>query len=292
MSGSFEPQAAELEGEVPNGPLVDSQPIPQPQRKRRVLLPVMLFLATCFTTYAVGGPIYAAGVMTILLAHELGHFFQAVRYGVPASLPFFIPMPVSPIGTMGAVIVMRPGVGDRRSMFDIGISGPLAGLVPALLFSMIGLHWSHVVDMTGRISGMELGEPLIFKALGYMMFGPLAENQVIEIHPLAFAGWVGVFITALNMIPIGQLDGGHVLYGLLLKRAHVVAQAVLFAALLGMVVFQLWGWMLMILLLFMMGPVHPPTANDAIPLGRGRVILGWLSLLLVPVGFTPMPFKF
>lgn len=259
-------------------------------RRRRVLLPLLLFATTCYTTLAVGGPVYAGALMFILLCHEFGHFLQAVRYGVPASLPFFIPIPAPPIGTMGAVIGMQPHRGDRRQIFDIGITGPLAGLVPALLFSIIGLQWSHVVDTTGMEATLRLGEPLLFKVLAYLTFGPLGEHQEVMIHPLAYAGWVGVFITALNLIPIGQLDGGHVLYGLLLRRAYPIAQLMLLGAVLGVAVFGYWGWSLMILLLMLMGPLHPPTANDNIPLGTARTILGWASLLFVPIGFTPVPF--
>jgi len=137
-----------------------------------------------------------------------------------------------------------------------------------------------------------LGEPLLFKLLAYLTFGPLPDGADISLHPVAYAGWVGIFITALNLIPIGQLDGGHVLYALLLRRAHGVAQAVLFAAMLAVVVFGYWGWTLMILLLMLMGPIHPPTANDYVPLGTGRTVLGWASLLFVPIGFTPVPFSF
>ena len=236
------------------------------------------------------GPVYAAAIMTTLLFHEFGHYLQAVRYGVPASLPFFIPLPKSLIGTMGAVIAMRPHVGDRRAIFDIGITGPLAGLVPALVFSVIGLHLSEVVAVDPRADMFRLGEPLLFKALAYLVFGPLGPHEEVMLHPLAFAGWVGVFITALNLIPIGQLDGGHVLYGLLLRRLYWVSTMALGVAMLCVVVFGYWGWSLMILLLILMGPLHPPTANDDIPLGTGRTILGWLTLLFVPIGFTPVPF--
>jgi membrane-associated protease RseP (regulator of RpoE activity) len=136
-----------------------------------------------------------------------------------------------------------------------------------------------------------LGEPLVFKLLVYLTFGPLAEGQDVVLHPLAFAGWVGVFITALNLFPIGQLDGGHVLYALLLRRAHVVAQGVLAAAVVAVIIWGYWGWTLMLLLLFWMGPAHPPTADDRVALGTGRSILGWASLLFCPLGFTPMPFN-
>jgi membrane-associated protease RseP (regulator of RpoE activity) len=237
--------------------------------------------------------VYAAALMTTLLCHEFGHFLQAVRYGVPATLPLFIPIPAEPIGTMGAVIAMRPRVGDRRTIFDIGITGPLAGLVPALIFSVIGLQLSHVVVTNGHIPGTRvLGEPLLFKGLEYLTFGSLDPNEAVLFHPLAYAGWVGVLITAINLFPIGQLDGGHVLYCLLLNRAHGVAQMVLLVAMFGVVVFGYWGWSLMILLLMLMGPLHPPTANDNIPLGTGRTILGWATLCFVPIGFTPVPFSF
>jgi membrane-associated protease RseP (regulator of RpoE activity) len=270
-----------------------SEPVPiVRQPHRRALVPILLFAATCLSTWLAGGLAFSLVIMTTLLAHELGHFLQARRYGVPASLPYFIPMPASPIGTMGAVIMMQPGMGNRRVLFDIAVTGPLAGLVPALLFSILGLQWSQLVATGDERVGLTLGEPLLFKLLAYMAFGPLSEDQGIALHPVAFAGWVGIFITALNLIPIGQLDGGHILYALLLRRAHVVAQVLLLAAMIAVVVWGYWGWTLMILLLMLMGPMHRPTANDDVPLGTGRRILGWASLLFVPLGFTPVPFSF
>ena len=269
---------------------IPQQPI-DPRRTRRIRLPVLLFVATCLSTWMSGGLAFSLALMTTLLAHELGHYLQARRYGVPASLPYFIPMPLSPIGTMGAVIVMQPGGGNRRTLFDIAVSGPLAGLVPALLFSIIGLHWSEVVVVNDHQFGMTLGEPILFKLLTYLTLGPLADGQDIALHPVAFAGWVGIFITALNLIPIGQLDGGHILYSLLLRRAHLIAQLLLVAAMVAVIVWGYWGWTLMIFLLMLMGPVHPPTANDYMPLGTARTVLGWASLLFVPLGFTPVPFS-
>jgi membrane-associated protease RseP (regulator of RpoE activity) len=260
-----------------------------------VMLPLILFLATCYTTWSAQGPAYAAAVMIILLAHEFGHFLQANWHRVPASLPFFIPMPAPPIGTMGAVIAMQPGIGDRRALFDIGISGPLAGLVPALLCSVVGLQLSHVEPISvaaAAPNAMSVGKPLLFQFLASQTFGAVPAGYVIDLHPIAFAGWVGIFITALNLIPIGQLDGGHVLYALLRTKAHVIAQALLLGAMIGVVVFGYWGWLLMLLLLSWMGPIHPPTANDEVPLGTGRTILGWITLLFPIVGFTPSPFTF
>ena len=252
-------------------------------------LPVLLFLATCYTTYEVWGPWYCIPLMFTLLCHEFGHFIQARRYRVSASWPLFIPVPFPPLGTMGAVIGMRGHMGDRKALFDIGISGPLAGLVPALIFSYVGLTMSHLVKMPPNARGM-LGEPLLFQWLCDLIFGPRAPGEDIFLHPLAYAGWVGIFITALNLIPIGQLDGGHVLYALLRGKAHFVAQLFLVGAIIGVILSGNWGWSLMLALLLYMGPNHPPTANDEEPLGTGRIVLGWVTLLFMIVGFTPQPF--
>jgi len=258
---------------------------------RRILIPVLLFAATCVSTFLAAGPIYALTLMLILTAHELGHFFQALRYGVPASLPYFIPMPLNPIGTMGAVIGMRAHMGNRKALFDIGISGPLAGLIPTLVCCIVGLRYSEVIVVAGRPPAWMLGEPLLFKLLIYLTFGPLKATEDVLLHPLAYAGWVGMFITALNLVPIGQLDGGHILYALLRRRAHLVAVALLLAVLVCVVVFGYWGWSVMIFLLVLMGPRHPPTADDDMPLGTGRTVLGWLTLTFVVLGFTPEPFN-
>jgi membrane-associated protease RseP (regulator of RpoE activity) len=268
---------------------VGPAPRQEPARRGR-MLPVVLYVATCFTTYEAGGLVFAAGIMTILTCHEFGHYFQARRYRVPASLPYFIPMPISPFGTMGAVILMRGHMGNRKSLFDIGITGPLAGLVPALVCCVVGLHWSNVADVTKLPPTTEFGEPLLFKLLIGATFGSLAENETVVLHPLALAGWVGIFITALNLFPIGQLDGGHVLYAILRKKAYFVASALLFGAIALVLLTSSYDWLFILLLLLWVGPKHPPTANDDMPLGTGRIILGWLTLAFLFVGFTPRPF--
>ncbi|NLY00910.1 MAG: site-2 protease family protein [Rhodopirellula sp.] len=259
-------------------------------RRRRIALPVVLFLATCASMFYVGGWVYALSLMTILFCHEMGHFLQARRYGVPASLPFFIPMPFTPIGTFGAVIGMDARVGDRKALFDIGISGPLAGLVPTILFCVLGMQRAQVdVFQSG---GLQFGEPLLFQFLSWLRFGPLPEGYTVYIGPMAFAGWVGLLITSLNLLPIGQLDGGHILYGLLRRKAHHVATFILFAALAAIMAFHLYEWALMLSLIFLMGPKHPPTTNDNVPLGTARILLGWATLSFILIGFTPTPFKF
>lgn len=254
----------------------------------RSRLAMWLFIATCLSTYLAGGLSYAIPIIVILGCHEMGHYLQARRYRIKASLPYFIPMPISPIGTMGAVIAMQSRMGDRKSLFDIGISGPLAGLVPTLVFCVVGLYLSKPVPVPP--SGLSLGEPLLFAWLAEWIIGPVPPGQEILLHPIAFAGWVGLLITALNLIPIGQLDGGHVLYGLVRTKAHIVARLLLLGAMVAMVLFSYWGWMLMIFLLILIGPEHPPTANDEVRLGPVRTVLGWLTLAFIPLGFTPIPF--
>lgn len=281
----------------------------QPVRPRRWRTPLILFLATCLSTLFVGtitssagkdwlaaiwsGLRYSIPLMTILVCHEMGHFLQARRYGVPASLPYFIPIPLPPIGTFGAVIGMAPRVGGRRALFDIGISGPLAGLVPALIFCIWGLQLSEAKPLLAEQPprGWGVGSPLLFQYLSRKQFGDLPQNCYIDLDPMAFAGWVGLFITSLNLIPIGQLDGGHILYALLRRKARKIAAFLLFSALF-MVVWR-WehygNWIVMLFLLFLIGPMHPPTANDDEPLGPWRILLGWLTLAFVFFGFTPTP---
>jgi membrane-associated protease RseP (regulator of RpoE activity) len=260
-------------------------------RHRWWVVPLVLFLFTCATTFLMGGPAYAAFLMLILGAHELGHYFQARRYRVPVSLPYFLPMPLPPFGTLGAFIKMKPGAADRRALFDIAIAGPLAGLVPTLLFSIIGLQLSTTTEFADTTGRLVFGRPLLFELLTNLTFGHVPRGQ-LALHPMAFAGWVGIFITALNLIPIGQLDGGHVLYALIGRKAHAIAVVLLVAAAAAITWLQYWNWSLMILLLVLMGPKHPPTADDRVPLGTGRIVLGWILLLFVIVGLTPTPILF
>jgi Zn-dependent protease len=294
----------------------DRPPLPPylPRYQRRVIVPALLFVATCVSTFLVAGigPFlyeadrhglvaglwtglvqglwYSVPVMTILVCHEMGHFVQAWRYGVYASLPYFLPVPLPPIGTFGAVIAMEPRKGDRRALFDIGISGPLAGLVPTIIFLLVGLHFSHVAAILPDRE--QYGNPLFLRWLSHWYFGAIPAEQEIVFHPMAFAGWVGLLITSINLIPIGQLDGGHVLYGLLRKRAHTVAMVVMAAAVVAVLAYQLYSWVLMLTLLMFMGPRHPPTADDNVPLGPFRYLLGVLVLAFIPFGFTPEPIKF
>ncbi len=299
-----------------------SQPLHLQQARRpRRLLPLLLFLATCVSTFVVGsqffgrqrfilntfpgeaprieievasmllgGLQYSFGIMAILVAHEMGHFLQARRYGVPASWPWFIPMPFSPLGTMGAVIVQAAGRADRKQMFDIGITGPLAGLVLTIPFMVLGLRGSEIKRLEDFGGGMSFGNPPLLQWLAEWHFGrPLMANEDIVLTPFLHAGWVGILVTALNLMPIGQLDGGHILYGLIGRKAHRVAVILLWTAMFWMFFTGNWSYSAIVFLLLLTGARHPPTRDDSVPLGGFRVVLGWLTLAFVLIGFTPNP---
>jgi len=300
---------------------------PQPPRPRsRKRLAAILFAITCVTTFLAGvvvgrpegsilgfvalwksvtvglqntstaelltnGLIYSGALLLTLMAHEMGHYLQALRYGVPASPPFFIPFPIGPFGTMGAVIVQGAGVADRKQMFDIAISGPLAGLVLALPITWFGIQQAEIKAIIP--TGLETwyGDPLIVQWMVAVIHRPLGPNEDIMLNPLLFAGWVGIFVTALNLIPIGQLDGGHMLYMLIGRRAHPVAMLMLWGGVGYMVYTGNYSYVLIAILLIIFGPRHPPTADDSVPLGLPRIILGWLTLGFIIIGFTPIPIK-
>ncbi len=232
---------------------------------------------------------YAGALMTILLCHEMGHYLQSLRYHIPASLPYFIPMPITPIGTMGAVIVQGGRVADRKQLYDVAITGPLAGLIIALPVLYFGVLNSEIVTPPVGANTIAFGNPLIVEWAIEHLHRPLAAGEDIQLTPLLFAGWVGIFITALNLIPISQLDGGHILYTLIGKRAHKVAIALLLGTVLYMIITGSYTYSLMVILLFFMGPRHPPTRDDTVPLGTFRILLGWLTLAFIIIGFTPTP---
>jgi Zn-dependent protease len=311
-----------LPGVDPRPPrMIASYPARRPFRTNRPLT-VALFLATCVSVFLAGmapgggvplayellyrawlrgnfapvwtsmawnGLIFFGALMTTLMAHEMGHFLQAKRYGVPANGPYFIPFPLTPFGTMGAVIIQGAGVADRKSMFDIAISGPLAGLVFALPITAIGIMKADIIATAP--GGFVFNDPLILKAMTQLIHGPLPENYELRLNAWLFAGWVGIFITALNLVPIGQLDGGHILYTLIGRGAHRVAMTLLFGAVAYMIMSRQPAYALIVVLLFVSGPRHPPTADDSVPLGFGRVALGWVTLAFLLVGFTPKPFE-
>jgi len=273
-------------------------------RADRPALNLILFLLTCVSTFYHGystsptgsladGLWYGGGIIAILLFHEMGHYLMCQRHRVRATLPFFIPFPIlSPFGTLGAVIRMDSRMPDRRALFDIGVAGPLAGLAVAIPAIYFGLKMSEVHDLVITGEAMSLGESLLFKWLSFLAKGPLPEGQDIFLHPLAYAGWAGLFVTALNLLPVGQLDGGHILYALLGERSAVVGRiALALFALMGIIVFPFFpGWFPFILLLLWFGYRHPPTMDYFTPLDSKRRMIAYLAFVIFILSFTPIPF--
>lgn len=233
---------------------------------------------------------YAVPLMSILFFHEMGHYLQSVWNRVPASLPYFIPMPIPPMGTMGAVIFQGRGVATRRQMFDIAVWGPLAGLavtIPVLWYGLSIAEYKSPPDG----APWQFSQPLIINWMITAIHGPAPAGQTIAPYDngIAFAGWVGVLITAMNLLPVGQLDGGHILYTLIGRKAHLVAYAVITAGFSYMVMNNNFTFSPLLILLLMTGIKHPPTANDQEKLGLARHVLGWFTLSFLLVGLTMNP---
>ncbi|MDF0665174.1 MAG: site-2 protease family protein [Nitrospira sp.] len=278
-------------------------------------LPIVLFLMTVFTTLWAGayqvynGPVrgplnfllttpeslwrgipFAGALLFILTTHELGHYLLSKIHRVPASLPLFIPGPPHFIGTFGAIIRMRGPILSRRALFDIGVAGPLAGFVVAVLVLIVGLSLSTVVDRTATF-GLHLGEPLLLQFISWLVIGPLPPEADVVLHPIGFAAWFGLFVTSLNLLPIGQLDGGHVAYALCGRRQRTMALA--FLPILLILGFYGWsGWFLWAFMAGLWGIGHPPVMDPHVPLGRNRTIVGWIALAVLVVTFAPVPFSF
>ncbi len=277
-------------------------------------LPLLLFGLTIFTTLWAGayqvntkpvlgawdflvrypgsllnGLPFAGTLLGILFTHELGHYVLSRIHRVPASLPLFIPGPPHFIGTFGAVIRMKSPIMNRRALFDIGVAGPIAGFIAAVFAIIIGLSYSQVVPKEHTF-GLQLGEPLLLQFFAWFMFGPIPETHDIVLHPIAFAAWFGFFVTAINLLPIGQLDGGHVVYAVLGRRQRSLAIAIipilLFLGLTG------WpGWILWVGLAGIVGIAHPPVSDPYTALGQKRRWVAWAALVIFIVTFAPVPFS-
>ena len=295
---------------------------------RRTRTPRVLFVLTCLSTFWVGvtnwqpilelerlfggseaagmvdwllarqlllrnwtqGLVYMGAVMAILLTHEMGHFIATRIYRVPATVPIFLPFPFNPIGTLGAVIGMEGMRADRRQIFDIGIAGPIAGLVLAVPLAVYGITQ---LDLTQPATGQMAFEcPLAFRWIMHWVQVPGLEASggrvwLGQINPWFAAAWVGFVVTGLNMMPVGQLDGGHVTHCLFGKYAHWFAEVIVVLA----IAFMVWRGIphlaVMVLLLIVMGTRHPPTRDDTVPLGSFRYGLGLVSLAIPLFCFPP-----
>ncbi|MFZ0888055.1 MAG: site-2 protease family protein [Candidatus Binataceae bacterium] len=293
-------------------------------RTRFPAVNIALFLVTMLTTTMAGA--YAAGatlsmdqplasllnlasglsfsipLMLILFSHEMGHYLVAMRHGVDASPPYFIPAPYPSIffiGTFGAFIRIRSRPPSRRVIFDIGAAGPWAGVIVAVAAVIIGLGRSTIGPLGPSAGGFELGNSIIFYWLSRWILRVDPNSVAIVLHPIALAGWLGLFVTALNLLPVGQLDGGHTIYALfggrthrLISRVFVLGGAITVG---GSIVLGLgfWGgWLLWAALLIMLGLGHPATTDSITPLDARRRIQAWMTIALFVVTFSPVPLKY
>lgn len=304
--------------------IIVTTPAPDVATASRPWLNALLFAVTILTTLMAGslmrdrlpwtglnallaGAPFSIAILSILGTHELGHYFVARHYRMQVSLPYFIPFFPFPfgIGTMGAVIRMRSPMTSRKALFDVGLAGPIAGLIVAIPVLVIGLHQSGLVPAHAmRGATLMLGKPLLYKAISRLVLGPLPNTVDVQLSSIAFAGWVGLFVTAMNLLPAGQLDGGHIAYAVW-GRAHRFLARTTFVGLVAMGIGPFFlnmlpgvgpvpgwsGWLIWALLLSFFGLRHPPALDDVTPLTGPRRILGVLAILLVIILITPVPFS-
>lgn len=296
---------------TPWSPPLSAEPmgrdIPLDEPRPAYGLAFTLFVATLGTTVLAGalmdganpflrpgelvrGIPFSLTLMAILLTHEMGHYITSRYYGVRASLPYFIPAPpiIFMIGTFGAFINMRSPILRRGPLLEIGAMGPIAGFVVAVVAVIAGLTQS-TVQPESSIEGMKLGSPLLLDGLSALLVNAPADGYDLVLHPVAFAGWIGLFITALNLLPIGQLDGGHITYALFGRRHKVISiMAVLGLAILGVVGWP--GWLVWGILGAMLGLRHPPVIDHDLPLTPRQRMIAWASVVIFVLTFTPVPF--
>ena len=291
--------------------------------QNRVWLNILLFVVTVLTTFFVGfswsagykyadtifgnpqlaqdpailldpeiitlSLVYAVVLIGILLGHELGHFLTCRYYNIDATLPYFIPAPTL-IGTLGAFIKIRSPITKKQQLFDIGIAGPLTGFVLSVPAIIYGLSLSKVVPSLPREEALIFGEPLLLKIVGSFIFKGIPEGFDVVPHPVAFAGWVGVLVTALNLFPVGQLDGGHVAYALWGQKSRKIAPIFLGIFVLMGVFFWI-GWFVWALLIYFLGLKHPRITDEDKPLSPRRRSIGYLMLVIFILSFIPDPIR-
>jgi len=298
--------------------LVDYSKVKKENKKLNLFLFILTFLTTTLTGAMLAGndPFvtlkgltsgfpYAIAIMTILGAHEMGHYLYAKKNRIYATLPYFIPffIPGFSFGTFGAFIKMRSPIPDKKALFDVGVAGPVAGFVVSLFFLILGfillpdldgvktyVTQIHEWSETGE-GALTLGGSLLFNIIQKFMGCDYLPMYEIYHFPFIFAGWIGLLVTALNLMPIGQLDGGHISYALLGKKAKYVAIAAFIA--LALLNFYSTNWIIWtILILLIIRLKHPPTLNDTIELDSSRTMLAWISYLIFITCFSPMPLYF
>ena len=307
----FTPFLSEVDGKVWLDVLPALDAVAPGRPTVNIVLFVLTLLSTIIAGYFVAGSVpyfsfdparqpwrlldglpFAVTLLGILGTHEFGHYFAARRYGASVSLPYFIPAPPPffMFGTLGAVIRMRSPARDRNALLDIAVAGPLAGLVVALPALWLGLAWSTVAKIPAGGATMEFGDSLLMRAMVYAVFGALPPGADVFVHPVALAGWVGLFVTALNLFPVGQLDGGRIAYALFRGRHRQVSLATVAALVVLGLVTQSPNWFAFALLVVLLiGVHHAPPMDDITPLSRGRTAVGLASLALLVLLVPPVP---
>ncbi|MFB3924537.1 MAG: site-2 protease family protein [Syntrophales bacterium] len=279
-------------------------PRPENEVRRLPYVNIILFFITLATTLFAGalqqgvdpledpaliwkGIPFSFTLLLILGAHEFGHYFISKRHGVAVTLPFFLPAP-SFIGTFGAFIKMKSPIMDRRTLLDIGVAGPLSGVAVAIPVLIVGLVLSEIIPAAPQ-KGISLGTSLLFSFFNWIVHGPISDHMDVLLHPVAFSGWIGLLVTSLNLLPVGQLDGGHVAYAIFGRKQQVIARIVMIV-LLALGITSWTGWLVWAAFLFFLGTSHPPVVYDWIPLDYRRKWIGWIALFLFVATFTPKPF--
>jgi membrane-associated protease RseP (regulator of RpoE activity) len=277
--------------------------MPHKLTRLHILLFILTFLTTLLAGARLSGVIpwehpekiylglpFSLTLLLIILTHELSHYFMSRRHKVSATPPYFIPAPTI-VGTFGAIIKMRPPIPDRRSLMDIGASGPIGGFIVAVIVVIVGLYYSEIKPIEDLQGGVSLGNSILFYALSTIVLDVEHTGYEIMLHPVAFAGWVGFLITSLNLLPIGQLDGGHIVYALLGEKYKRVSQLMI-PVLILIGIFLWYGWLFFaLLILLVIGYRHPPVIYPDMPLGRKRKVLGLICFIIFLLTFIPVPVK-
>jgi membrane-associated protease RseP (regulator of RpoE activity) len=238
---------------------------------------------------------FSLPTLFILLCHELGHYLACRRYRLPATLPYFLPLPLA-IGTLGAFIRIRASIRSKRQLFDVGVAGPFAGFVALVPIVVLGILWSHPVPLQALPPAPDAptlivpGRSLLLVGLMYLVHGPAGAGEVYQLHPFVFAGWVGLLATSLNLIPLGQLDGGHILYAATGRLQRRLALP-LWLGLLAVAVLFWPGWGVWCVVTLVMGLHHPPVRDEEERLDPVRRTLAWVALAIFVLAFMPVPIQ-
>ncbi len=286
--------------------IIECVPYVRRADKPKVLFNLILFVATIFSTLLVGsmhqkgsfptrlqdlvlGIPFSFSLMTILTLHELGHYFVARRSGVKATLPYFLPIPHPLIGTFGAIIRIKTILPNRQALARLGLAGPICGFLAAVPITIIGLKLSQIRFVGDSSGGIVLGESILFSLLNHLIHPNLLPNQDVFLHPMAYAGWLGLLVTAMNLMPIGQLDGGHIAYALLgRKRRYLIPIMIIILFLVG----REWaiGWLLWVFIAIVLSLREPIVQDNITPLSVKDKITALIPYLVLILAFTPVPF--